>query len=725
MHKFLWPLLVLFLSLPILSLPSYAAEGMWQPHQLPQLEDQLTELGLEIDPAKLAGLTDFPMNAIVSLGGCSASFVSPQGLVATNHHCVYGSVQYNSSPENNLLEKGFLATQLGEEVPAAPGTRVYVTESVTNVSDQVLEGVDNDMSGADRYRQIEDNIKTLIRDCEASGMHRCGVPAYHHGMEYYLTKRLEIRDVRLVYAPTTSVGKYGGDIDNWQWPRHTGDFGFYRAYVGSDGKPADHSEENVPYKPESFLSINAQDLQAGDFVMAAGYPGSTNRYRTAEEVENQFTWFYPTARVIREDLIEVITGSSEPDSQARLNYESTIASLANYAKNYRSMVESFKNSDFLQRRQHTEEQLAEWIAANAERQADYGPALHELAQLIETEQSVQGRDLILGYMSYASLPTMAERLYRLAVEREKPDPEREPGYQERDIDQFKQSVQRLSRRYDEQVDKAILSYLLTRYAELPEEQRVDAIDQFFNIQNGVNAEQLRAQIDRLYANTNLDEESVRLKWMDKSPSDFRESDDPMIRYAVATHDARMALEEEREDIAGSMQKWRSRYMAAMVDFKRSQEEAVYADANGTLRVTFGQVKGNQPRDGLRNLPFTTLEGILEKDTGEPPFDAPEQQLELIRDEHYGPYKLESLGSVPVNFLSDVDITGGNSGSAIMNGRAQLVGLLFDGVYESIIGDWDFDEEKNRAIAVDARYMLWVMEYVDGADNLLEELTVVK
>ncbi|MCW8195163.1 S46 family peptidase [Proteobacteria bacterium 005FR1] len=709
----------------LMSSYGYAVEGMWQPHQLPQLGAQLKELGLKIDPEKLAGLSDFPMNAIVSLGGCSASFVSPKGLVATNHHCVYGSLQYASTPENNVLENGFVASSLEEEVPAAPGSRVYVTEEVTEVTHQVLEGVSDEMSGQARYQQIEDNIKRLIQECEAQGGYRCGVPAYHHGMEYYLVKRLEIRDVRLVYAPPASIGKYGGDIDNWQWPRHTGDFGFYRAYVSPDGKPADYAEENVPYKPANFLRIDASGVKEGDFVMALGYPGRTNRYRTADEVENQFTWFYPNARVIREDLIEVITDSSLPESQARLSYESTIASLANYAKNYRSMVESYGKSDFLQRRQQTEQALTKWIESDADRKMEYGPALHELAQLINTEQAVQARDLILGYMSYAALPTVAESLYRLAVEKQKPDFEREPGYQERDMAQFRQSIQRLSRRFDPQVDKAILQYLLTRYAELPEDQRVDAIDAFYGIDKSTTAEQLQQRIDQLYANTELDQEAARMAWLDRSPEAFRESEDPFIRYAVATHDARMALEEEEEERTGKMQQYRSHYMSAMVDFKRAQNEPVYADANSTLRVTFGTVQGNEPRDGLKNLPFTTLEGILEKNTGEDPFDAPEKQLELIREQTYGPYELESLDSVPVNFLADVDITGGNSGSAIMNGEAQLVGLLFDGVYESIIGDWDFDEEKNRAIAVDARYMLWVMKYVDGAENLLKELTIVE
>lgn len=707
----------------LFSTSALAAEGMWQPHQLPELEDELKRLGLKIEPQSLADLNAFPMNAIVSLGGCSASFVSPQGLVATNHHCVYGSIQYNSSPDNNLLTDGFLARARNEELQAAPGARVYVSESLTNVTEDVLAGVDEDDSGLARYEKIQANIKTLIRECESSGIHRCDVPSFHHGLQYFLNRRLEIRDVRLVYAPATSIGKYGGDVDNWQWPRHTGDFGFYRAYVGKDGKPADYRADNVPYHPASYLKINARDLRAGSFVMAAGYPGSTNRYRTAQEVANQFSWFYPTAKQLREDLINVIKENSAPDSQARISYENTIASLANYAKNFGSMIESYNRSDFLPRRQQFERELSQWLSADPQRQARYGSALEGLNKVVARQEATQARDLILSYFSYASLPDTAARLYRLALEQQKPDADREPGYQDRDLPQFRQSLQRISRRYDPQVEQAILFYVLKRYAQLPQNQRVAAIDEFFDLARTVNDSRLRQTLQRLYQQTELDVESTRLSWMEKRPDDFAKSKDPLIRFAVSTHDARMALEREVKAQAGDMQLSRSRYMEALIAFKQSRGEPVYADANGTLRVTYGQIQGNEPRDGLRNLPFTTLEGILEKDTGEAPFDSPPKQLELIREEQHGSYALEAIGSVPVNFLSTLDVTGGNSGSAILNDRAELVGLLFDGVYESIIGDWDFDENKNRSIGVDARYMLWVMEYVDEAKELLEELDI--
>ncbi len=714
----------IILLLSLVSLWVNAEEGMWQPHQLPALKTQLTSLGLELDPSKLNSLDEFPMNAIVSLGGCSASFVSPKGLVVTNHHCVYGSVQFNSTPENNLLENGFLAKDFSAELPAVPGSRVYVTESVTNVSDSVLAGVSENMSGLERYQLIEANEKALIADCEKTEIHRCSVPSFHHGLEYFLVKQLEIRDVRLVYAPATSIGKYGGDIDNWQWPRHTGDFGFYRAYVGSDGKPNDYSADNVPYVPASFLQISATGLQAGDFVMAAGYPGSTNRYRTAKEIENQFTWFYPKAKKLREDLMDIIVMNSEEGSEARISYESTFASLSNYAKNYQSMTESFQHSDFLQRRQAMEAELAQWLSEDSTRQKNYGSAVSELNTLIEQNQSTKALDLVMSYFSYASLPSVAAQLYRLALEKQKPDEEREPGYQERDAIRFEQSLRRLSRRYDETIDNAMLDHMLLQYAKLPRQQRIASYDKFFKISDSIDLKKIHKQTSKLYKKSTLDEENIRLEWMNKSVEDFQKSKDPFIQYAVATHEERMQRELADKELYGQFQIWRPRYMEALIQFNQSKGKIIYADANSTLRVTFGRLLGNQPKDGLVNRPFTRLEGILEKDTGVDPFNAPKQQLELIKRKNYAGYMLEDIDSVPVNFLTTLDITGGNSGSATLNSKGQLVGLLFDGVYESIIGDWDFDEEKNRAISVDTRYMLWVMTLLDEATNLLDEMDIV-
>ncbi len=702
-----------------------ADEGMWQPHQLPSIANKLTEAGLALDPNVLTNLTEFPMGAIVSLGGCTASFVSDQALIATNHHCVYGSIQYNSTEENNLLANGFLAKTLKDEVPATPGTRVYVTEEITEVTEKVKNGLADTMSGTDRYKTIDMNKKALVAACESDDKYRCSVVTFHGGLEYFLFKQLTIRDVRLVHAPASSIGKYGGDIDNWMWPRHTGDYGFYRAYVGKDGQPADFSEDNVPYKPKHHLKVNKSSVKDKDYIMVLGYPGRTNRYRIAEEVENTFTWTYPNAKAYREAIIDLIHEKSEPGSDARIKYESTLAGLANYAKNYGSMIESYNKGDMLDRKQKLEKDLTAWINSDAKRKAKYGKALSGLAELIEKSNASQERDLVLGYLRYNTMWRSANALYKLANEKAKPDAERQRGYQERDMARFEQGMKSIDRRFDAEIDQAIFELLMERYTALPKSERLASFDKFFGIEKSFNAKKFNKALTKMYKKTKLTDEKARMAWIDKSVADFKQSKDPFIKLAVATYDQRDALEKADEALAGNIQAFRPKYMEALIAYYNANDIPVYADANSTLRVTYGNVKGYSPQDGLVATPFTTLEGIKAKHTGQDPFDSPAKQLALIERKAYGEYADKALGSVPVNYLGTLDITGGNSGSPTLNDKAEFVGLVFDGVYESIIGDWDYDTKLNRSIHVDVKYMLWVMEHVDGATNLIEEMDIVK
>ncbi|MCY7296224.1 S46 family peptidase [Alteromonas sp. a30] len=704
--------------------PSMADEGMWQPHQLPALENVLKEKGLEINPKNISKLTEFPMNAVVSLGGCTASFVSPKGLVITNHHCAYGSIQFNSTADNNLLDKGFLAKSLDEELQAAPGSRVFVTEEVTDVTAKVNDGIPDSLSGEARYQAIEDNRKALVAECEQDKSYRCTVSSFHGGLEFYLTKALAIRDVRLVHAPAKSVGKYGGDIDNWMWPRHTGDYSFYRAYVGKDGKPADFSEDNVPYVPKSFLKVSAKGVSDSDFVMVAGYPGRTNRYRLAEEVRHAFGKSYPQAKEYREQFIDIIKEVAPEGSDARVKYESTIASLANYAKNYGSMLNSYSRSDFQARKDQLEKDLTAWINADKKRMAKYGESLSQLNALIQKEQATWLRDLTLGYAGRTNLMRAAKNLYRLAHEKQKPDAERERGYQERDLKRFEQSMKRITRRYEAEVEKAVLQHFFSLYAKLDKSMHLESIDDFLGTDK-LNEKKLAKKLDKMFKKTKLGDEQTRLDWMNASVEDFKKSKDPFIQLAVATFDDDMKLEKQQKAIAGEFQTLRPKFMEAIIVYNQSIGKPVYADANSTLRVTYGNVKGYSPKDGNFMLPFTTLRGLEQKETGEWPFNSPEKLLNLVKAKQHGDYYYEPVNSVPVNFLSTLDTTGGNSGSPTLNGKAELVGLLFDGVFESVIGDWDFDDNLNRSIHVDSRYMLWVMQNVDHADNLLREMAIVK
>ena len=585
------------------------------------------------------------------------------------------------------------------------------------------------MSGSERYQAIDQNSKTLVAACEDDDRYRCSVVNFHGGLEYYLFKQLTIRDVRLVHVPASSIGKYGGDIDNWMWPRHTGDYGFYRAYVGKNGQPADFHESNVPYQPKHHLKVNKSSVDDGDYIMVLGYPGRTNRYRTTYEVENQFTWVYPQAKAYREEIIELIHQHAEVGSEARIKYESTLAGLANYAKNYGSMIHSYNKGSFYSRKQTLENNLTQWLNSNAKRKAQYGTALTGLNKLLKMDNKQQARDLILGYLRYSKMLTTANKLHRLAIEKQKPNIERERGYQERDIARFEQSMKAVNRRYDANIDQEIIVAMLKHYVALPKAERISSIDHFFALSKATSAnfneKKLRKQLTKMYKKTKLESQEQRLAWMNKEVSDFERSNDPFIQLAVTSFKQRKAIEDKSKELTGNIQAYRPKYMAALIAYFNDNNMPVYADANSTLRITYGNVKGYSPQDGLTATPFTTLEGIVAKDTGITPFDAPKKQLELINNKHYGHYAKKSLGSVPVNYLGTLDITGGNSGSPTLNDKAEFVGLVFDGVYESIIGDWDYDTKLNRSIHVDVRYMLWVMEHIDGATNLLEEMDIVE
>lgn len=691
--------------------PLSAAEGMWLPEQLPQLGDELKSLGLEIDARRLSTLTSHPLNAVIDLGGCTASFVSAQGLVVTNHHCAQGSLQYNSSEAHNLMEQGFLAALPTDELRAAPGSRVRVTVEVSDVTDAVTADLDAASDGAERFDTIESRQKQLVSKCEEDPGHRCRVRSFHGGLQYLLYKQLEILDVRLVYAPSGSIGAFGGDVDNWMWPRHTGDFSFLRAYVGADGAPAEYSETNLPYRPKHWLRVATDGLSDGDFVMVAGYPGRTNRYRLSSEARNAFEWSYPNSIESMRHRLALIDELSGSYPEVEIAYASTVAGLNNTSKNYQGMLDGYARSGMVQRKAELERRLQQWVESDSGRREKYGSMIAELEALIAEEQRTQQRDFLLGQLGQSAMLSTARTLYRLSREREKPDGERKPGFQERDMVPMRQRMERLERRYHPEVDKAFLQRSLNRYLELPADQRIAALDRSLELDD-ISA--MSARLDSLYAETTLNRTEVRAGLLDADRKQIESHPDPFLQLAVALYDDDRYRESVEEARAGEFQRLRSRYMKLLIDFLGSRGRPIYPDANSSLRVTYGTVKGYSPRDGVSYEPFTRLAGIAEKHTGQDPFDSPARQLELIASGKY---------SVPVNFLSTVDTTGGNSGSPTLNGKGELVGLLFDGTYDSINAYWDFNERTTRSIHVDVRYMLWVMQQVDRAGRVLEELGI--
>ncbi|MEP3890163.1 MAG: S46 family peptidase [Hellea sp.] len=696
---------------------------MFTPDQLPEIAKDLKAKGLKMKPGQISDLTGFPMGAVVSLGGCTASFVSPQGLVVTNHHCAYGSIQYNSKEGQNYLEDGFLAANLKAELPAAPGSRIFVTVDLDDVTSKVTGDLAADLTGADRFAAIDSNRKSLVAECETDAGHRCRVASFYGGLQYKLIKQLEIKDVRLTYAPAGPIGKYGGDIDNWQWPRHTGDFAFYRAYVAPDGSSADFSEDNIPFVPEHHLKVSAAGLDNEDFVMVAGYPGSTSRYARLAQVKNTFDWQYPTWQVLLDGWIGAINSASAEGSDARIKYESRLAGLNNFNKNLGGQIEGARRVGLVERRAAREADLNAWIAAKAP-EAGYADAITKLDALSEETAIATRSNYWYNNATRPQLLGTAQRLYRLSQERLKPNAERESGYQDRDMDRMKQGMTAMDRRYDKAVDKAEWMVFLKGYMDQPATERVEVLDKALGLRDNMSDAALSAKLDSYYASTKLNALDTRLGLMEATPAALEASSDPFMRLAIALYDHERAMEAASKDRAGRRAVLRPIYMEAIIAWQKDQGFTAYPDANSTLRVTYGNVLGGSPKDGMRYDPFTTLQGITEKDTGTDPFNSPQSQLDLITAKDYGQYKLDSINSVPVNFLTDLDSTGGNSGSATLNANGHLVGLLFDGTIESVNSDWDFDPRTTRSIHVDSRYMLWVMEKVDKADHLLEEMDVV-
>ena len=699
-----------------------AAEGMWVPQQLPEISGPLKKAGLKLSPRQLADLTGDPMGAVVALGGCTASFVSPGGLVVTNHHCAYGAIQLNSTAEKNLIKSGFNAATPAEELSAGPNARVYVLDSIKDVTVEARAAIAS--AGADplaRTRALEDFGKKLTAECEAEAGFRCRLYSFSGGNTYRLFRNLEIKDVRLAYAPPVGVGKYGGDIDNWMWPRHTGDFAFYRAYVGKDGKPAAFAADNVPYRPRHWLKFADQPLGAGDFVMVAGYPGSTNRYALASEFDSTAGWTYPTIGKHYKNLIAMVDAAGRKNPDIQVKYASTMASWNNTSKNYEGQLAGFQRIDAAGQKHADEEAVLAWLRSRGVQGSAALAAHRQLIDLGETAKATRERDFVVGQLDNTAMLGSAIQLYRLSIEREKPDAQRESGYQQRDLPTLEGAQKQLERRYVASMDRQLQQYWLQQYVQLPSAQRLAPIDRFLV---GDKEQDLTRALDRL-AKTRLGSTDERLKWMKAERKEFESSDDPAIQYAVAVMPSLLALEEQRKTRAGESLLARPVYLQAVADYRKSKGGFVYPDANLSLRITFGNVVGYQPKDGVDYTPFTTVEGVVAKATGEEPFDAPQALLDAVKARRYGGLEDQRLGTVPVNYLSNLDITGGNSGSPVLDADGKLVGLAFDGNWESVSSNWVFDPRMTRMISVDGRYLRWIMQEVYPAPQLLKEMGVAK
>jgi len=717
------PVIIGFALLILGLRPSSADEGMYPISELAKLD--LRAKGLAISPEEIFA-SDRPslIFAIVSVGA-TGSFVSPEGLFVTNHHVAFSSIQAASTTEHDYLTNGFLARARTDEIQAK-GMTARITESFRDVSAEVLNAVKPGMPLADRTKAIEKRTKEIVAETEkANPGKRAEVAEMFIGRTYVLFISTNLKDIRIVYAPPRSIGNFGGEEDNWMWPRHTGDFTFLRAYVAPDGSPADYSAKNVPFKPKRFLKIDPAGVGEGDFVFLLGYPGRTFRHYTASYMDYEEAFRMPYVADWYEWQINLMEKRGEGDAGLALKLASRIRGPANTMKNYRGKLKGMKKLGLVAQKRAEEKELQKFIEADAGRRAKYGAVLTGIDKVYAEIRARGEGDMVLEYLrSSVNMAGWAMTVWEAAIERARPDLERESAYMERNWAQTKERIGLAGQNYDAVVDKAMMTELLRRALKLKEGSRIAAVENIFGRDRSEKA--VDAWVEKAYAESKLGDTKVIAGLLGKPAPELKSeaeaiaAKDPFVGLAKALYPEVVAVREKQKERTGAL----ATLYALIGEVKEAwQGKNFIPDANNTLRLTYGHIKGYSPADAIYCKPFTTLGGVIEKTTGVEPFNTAARIGELWKARDFGRFENKALGDVPVCMLYDADTTGGNSGSPVMNARGELVGINFDRTFEATINDFAWNENYSRSIAVDMRYVLWVTQKFGGASWLLAELGI--
>ena len=707
-----------FFCLAMTCVPALAVEGKWTPEQLLEHDaDWLRELGLELPASKLWSDAGGLLKAIVQINGCSSGFVSSEGLIITNHHCAFSLLQEHSTEERDLIDNGFLAGGREEELHGAT-SRATVPYRFTDVTTKIEGSVPDGATDLERYLAIERKTKELIASCEEKEFRRCRLASYDDGVRYVLIEALEFRDVRLVWAPPRAVGEFGGEVDNWMWPRHTGDYALLRVYSDADNHPTTHADGNRPYRPKRHLEVARQGVHDGSFVMVVGYPGSTQRRYVAAEMLERYELYFPKRAGLYRDWLDIMQKASEADEAARLALTGRIKGLANSEKNSRGQLAAIDRGNLIEKKRRLDAEVRAF-ATRTEAHRGALDAYEALEALVSEKRRTFDRDFLLRSTRAGPMPlSHALWVARWAIESEKPDMDRDPDFQERNRDRAGRVLKRDQSRLHLPTETRLLVDWIERVAALEDGQRVSAIDAL--LATGRRREAIEAKVKTLLSGSKIHVSADRLAMFAENVEQLKARNDPMLALAFALWEELFPIETADKARAGAVSRLRPVWRRAAA---AAAGRPVDPDANGTLRVSLAHVKGYSPRDAVWMTPLTRVRGIFEKHTGKEPFDAPRAVLERAGRAPESRWAETTIGDVPVCFLATGDTTGGSSGSPVLNARGELVGVNFDRVWENVANDFGYNPDIARNVSSDVRYLLWMLDGIASPASraLLDEL----
>lgn len=704
-------------------LPVKADEGMWLPMLIGKNYEEMKRLGLKLSKDDLYSINNSSIkDAIIQFGGgCTGEIISPNGLLITNHHCGYGAITALSTVEKNYLDNGFWAHSYAEELPAKDITALFL-ERMEDVTAEVAKAVGKSKGEKfdKKYKEITEKIK---KRAEGKGNYTAEVKSYFDGNQYILLVYKKYKDVRLVGTPQKSLGKYGGDTDNWMWPRHTADFSMFRVYADANNEPAEYSKNNVPYKPKKYLPISIKGVDEGDFAMIFGYPGRTNRYDVSYGIDIAINETNPSIVKPREKRLEIMRKNMKADKEVYLKLTSSYAGISNYWKYFIGQTEQLKRLKVVKQKEVQEAEFTYWARKNA-------PEYKDLMKQFEVVHNAY-RPYAKHQMYYSQafqgsiLAALGSGFYDLYTEINK-EHKRDEKKIEKEAAELKKLRRSMMKRFDLATEKEIFMEMAKMfYNDIPKSQHPEVYQSvIFKKFGNTNMDKTFADYtEYVFANTFL-LDSNKFNAFLKNPTMEAMLDDAALRYALSFarnyNEVYKPKIEKYNDEKAALKK---KYIKGMM--LKNRDGSFYPDANSTMRITYGQVKSYSPQDAVHYDYYTTLDGFMDKyKPGDDEFDAPQELITLYKNKDYGKYA-DADGQLRTCFITTNDITGGNSGSPVINGNGEWVGIAFDGNWEAMSGDIAFDKNYKRTICTDARFIFWIIEKMGKANNILEEVDLRK